>query len=127
MDKKTHLTGTIDTCDKRIEVSLSLIVFKDGDDTIAYCPALDVYGYGTTEIEAKKSFEISLSEFFRYTLNKGTLNSQLEQLGWKIKRNSRFTPPDFSILLNKNQDFKTIFNTKSFKKIDKGITIPVSA
>ncbi len=66
--KNTRLKGTIDTRNEKIEVSLSVILFKEDDNVIAYCPALNVYGYGMTETEAKKSFETSLSEFFKYTL-----------------------------------------------------------
>ena len=125
--KNTHLKGTINTHNETIEVNLSVILFKEDDNVIAYCPALNVYGYGMTETEAKKSFETSLSEFFRYTLNKKTLNSELEALGWKIRRGPKFIPPVFSTLLSKNSDFRTIFDTKAFKKIDKGVTIPLPA
>jgi hypothetical protein len=110
-----------------IRVSLPVVLFKEDDVHIAYCPAVNVYGYGKSDSEAKKSFEISLSEFFRYTLNKNTLNSELEALGWKIKHCSKISPPNISTLLSKNNDFKTIFNTKSFKKIDKSVAIPLTA
>jgi hypothetical protein len=112
---------------KVINVNLSVILFQEGGVVIAYCPAVNVYGYGENEREAKKSFEISLSEFFRYTLNKNTLCSELEALGWKIKSSSKFAPPAFSSLLSKNSDLKTIFNTHPFRKIDQGVSIPLPA
>jgi hypothetical protein len=83
--KSARVEGSIGASNRTIEVSLSVILFKDNGSNVAFCPALNVYGYGETESEAKKSFEFSLSEFFRYTLNKKTLNSELEALGWKIK------------------------------------------
>jgi hypothetical protein len=125
--KSARVEGTIGASNRTIEVSLSVILFREEGSVIAFCPALNVYGYGETETEAKKSFEFSLSEFFRYTLNKKTLLSELEALGWKIKRNSKFTPPQFSVLLSKNADLKAIFNTRSFKKFDKGVIIPLAA
>lgn len=111
----------------RINVKLAVVLFKENNVHIAYCPAVNVYGYGDSDSEAKKSFEVSLSEFFRYTINKKTLGSELEALGWTVKPGDKFSPPDISTSLNKNTDFKTIFNTKSFSKFDKGFAIPLPA
>lgn len=110
-----------------IRVQLPVILFKDGNIYVAYCPAVNVYGYGATEGEAKKSFEVSLSEFFRYTINKDTLASELEALGWKVRHGSKYSPPEFSALLSKNADVQAIVNTKPFKKFDRGVNIPLSA
>lgn len=55
-----------------MQVDLALILFEEDGSQIAYCQALDVSGYGNDEEEAKRSFEISLSEFFRYLINKKT-------------------------------------------------------
>jgi hypothetical protein len=61
------------------------------------------------------------------TINKKTLHSELEALGWKIKNGSIVSPPTISRLLGKNNDFKTIFDTKPFSKFDKGFAIPLEA
>ncbi len=108
-----------------INVKLSVVLFKENNIHIAYCPAVDVYGYGENDSEAKKSFEVSLAEFFRYAIEKNTLNAELTALGWKIKNGSVISPPDISTLLSKNNDFKAIFNTKPFRKIDTGVAIPL--
>lgn len=110
-----------------VNVSLSVIIFKEDNVFIAYCPAVNVYGYGMDEDEAKKSFEVSVSEFFRYTLHKDTLCAELEALGWNVKSNSKFTPPEFSSLLSENSDLRAIFNTHPFHKIDTGVSIPLPA
>lgn len=102
-------------------------MFKEDNTFIAYCPAVNVYGYGMDEEEAKGSFEVCLSEFFRYTLHKDTLCAELEALGWKVTSNSKFTPPAFSSLLSKNSELKAIFNKHPFHKIDKGVSIPLPA
>ncbi len=114
-------TGTL------INVRLSVVLFKENNIHIAYCPAVDVYGYGENDSEARKSFEVSLAEFFRYGMEKNTLNSELAALGWTIKNGSAVSPPDITTLLSNNNDFKTIFNTKPFRKIDKGVAIPLFA
>lgn len=110
-----------------LKCRLSVVLFKENNIHIAYCPAVNVYGYGGNDTEAKKSLEISLSEFFRYTLNKKTLASELESLGWNIKNGGKASPPDMSLLLSKNSDFKTIFNTQPFRKIDRSVSIPLPA
>lgn len=108
-----------------ITVKIPVILFKEDNITIAYSPAVNVYGYGETESAAKKSFEVSLEEFFRYAINKNTLKSELEALGWKVKGAHKCAPPDFSVSLNKNAEFKNIFNRQAFKKIERGISLPL--
>ena len=111
----------------RINVKLSVVIFKENNIHIAYCPAVNVYGYGESEGEAQKSFEVSLSEFFRYTINKKTLATELKALGWKVKGDNKMSPPNMSSLLSRNSEFQTIFNTKPFSKFDKGFNIPLPA
>lgn len=68
----------------KIEAVLSLLQFKEKEVTIIYSPALDLSGYGNNEKEAQKSFEITIEEFFRYTINKRTFETELKNLGWKL-------------------------------------------
>ena len=125
--KKATIKGTFQTKDKLLTVNLPVILFQDGSCIVAYCPALNVYGYGLNEEEAKQSFETSLGEFFRYTITKKTFKSELEALGWTVKRKDKYTPPTFSSLLDNNEEFRDIFNTKNFTKFDTGVSIPLSA
>lgn len=119
-------TSTITGANNTIIVDLAVVMFEDHETQVVYCPALDVYGYGMTDQEAVDSFEINLQEFFAYTINKNTLYKLLEGMGWKIKRGLRqkFTPPQLSQLLSKNQVFSEIFDTHNFRKVDRRITIP---
>jgi hypothetical protein len=39
-------------------MKLNLIFFQDDEAHYSYCPALDLLGYGDTENEAQKSFNI---------------------------------------------------------------------
>lgn len=111
-----------------ITIKIPVILFKEDGVTIAYSPSVNIYGYGETESAAKKSFEVSVEEFFRYTLNKNTLKSELEALGWKVKGDARkCTPPDISVSLAKNAEFRKIFDSQSFKKINRGISLPLFA
>ncbi len=83
--KNAQFSGTFKTKNQTIEVRLVVILFNEGDTSIAYCPEVNVYGYGRDEAEARQSFEVALNEFFGYTLNKKTLVSELEALGWTVK------------------------------------------
>ncbi len=108
-----------------IKVKLRVVLFKEDNTIIAYCPALDLSGYGETEAEAKKSFEIVFSEFIDYTSKKGTLETELKRLGWvkKSKYASRLTPPDFVASINKNKELKEVVNNHPFKTYNKSIPL----
>jgi hypothetical protein len=67
-----------------IETGLSLLSFKEDNVVIIYSPELDLAGSGNYLNQAKASFWETVSEFFRYTANKGTLMSELQRLGWKV-------------------------------------------
>jgi len=65
---------------------------------VAFCPALDLSGYGYTIEESKKSFEKNLEIFFEETIEKGTIYNVLLNLGWSLKKKPKydFIPPDIS-------------------------------
>ncbi len=124
---KAKVTGAIITQNKYIRINLWVILFEDNNSQIAYCPALNVYGYGATESEARDSFETCLTEFLDYALRKKTLEKELTSLGWTIKKEKKFTAPTFSKLLDSNSDLRKIMDTKDFRKINKNICLPAIA
>jgi hypothetical protein len=87
---------------------------------------LDISGYGENETEADKSFELVLSEYFKYTVNKNTLAEDLKKMGWTIRKNMNKNPipPSMSKLLETNEDFNRIFNNNEFRKTNRTINIP---
>lgn len=126
MTPGTRLSGTLHDGKNEVQVNLALIIFEEDGSHIAYCPALELSGYGYTEEEAKKSFETSLSEFFRYLMNKKTFEKEFIRLGWTIKKkhDKIMIPPSMTELLNGNENFSRIFNNFPFKKIDERIALP---
>ena len=110
--QKTRVSGTVHTEGKFIKLNLFVIMFDDGNVKVAYCPALNVYGYGKQEQDARESFEICLTEFFDYSIKKKTLVAELESLGWTIK--------DLPARLPLSQQ-------KEFKKINTPISLPAFA
>lgn len=126
-NRNARVRGIVRMQGKSIKLNLSVILFEDNGAKIAYCPALDVYGYGRYEQEARESFELCLAEFLDYTIKKKTLFKELESLGWTIKKQKKFTAPAFSSLLEKNKTLKKVMDTKDFKKISAPITFPAFA
>jgi len=127
MSRDKIVTGYLKEGRKKVEYRLALICFEDEKKYIVYCPALDLSGYGLTETEAEKSFNTTLSEYFKYTLNKGTLAEDLKKLGWTIKKglNKKPIPPTMETLLSRNEDFNRIFNTYDFSKRSAVVEMPL--
>jgi hypothetical protein len=67
-----------------IKTTLSLLSFNEDDAHIIYSPALDLAGYGTSEEEAKESFQVVLEEFIGHCLKNKTFLIELKRLGWHI-------------------------------------------
>jgi hypothetical protein len=126
MKKQAKVSGTWQSGRNEIKVNLPIIIFEESNTTIMYCPALDVQGYGKDESEARESFKVSLGEFFLYTLNKKTLISELERMGWNIRKSKMkpMLPPPMTHLLENNDNFSRIFNNYSFRKVDESVAIP---
>lgn len=129
MSKQRTIEGHWVHGKNKIECVLPLISFNEDDCFITYCPALDLSGYGKTETESDKSFEVVLSEYFKYTVNKKTLAEDLEKMGWTIRRklHKSAIPPSMGKLLETNEDFNRIFNNHEFRKTNKTINIPAFA
>ena len=75
--------------------SLSLIFIKEGNNMIAYSPALDLSTCGESFEEAKKNFEEALVLFIHECIQRGTLPEALDSLGWKQdKDRGEWFPPE---------------------------------
>lgn len=112
-----------------ITVKVPVLLFKEDNAHIVFCPALDLSGSGNTEAQAKESFGIAVSEYLNYTTHKGTLWADLKKLGWDIKKNKKkpATPPTMSELLESNDEFSRIFDNYPYKKFDTGVSLPAYA
>lgn len=100
----------------KIDLNVPVILFKENDVTIAYCPVLDLSGYGNTEKEARESFEIVLSEFLDYTTKHKTIDKELKRLGWTVsKKENKIALPEWNI--NKS------IMERNFKKINKPLSV----
>ena len=93
--------------------SIPLISYIDENLNVVYSPSLDIYGYGVDEQEAKSSFEINLSEYIKYCTSNNSLEIDLRKNGWIIdKKKSIYTSPDLASLIEKNEAFRSIINSR---------------
>ena len=65
-----------------LSLNISVYLFKEDSTVIAYCPSLDLSGYGLTNKEAKDSFGIVLQEYLDYGIQHGTLCGDLWKRGF---------------------------------------------
>jgi len=113
-----------------IQIGLDIIRFTEDGITFMYAPALDITGYGENEVKARQSFELTMEEFLKYTLNKGTFRKELERLGWRVKgrkNNQKFIPPYFDKLFQERDYLAEIFREKDFTKQNEEVAIPIPA
>lgn len=126
INQEASFEGTWKHGNKTVDIKVSLIIFNDGDNVVAYCPALDLSGYGSNEDEAIESFKIVSGEYILYSTNKETFFKDLQQHGWKLPHHKKQNPipPEMSDLLTTNPEFNRVFNNFQFKKIDHHFAMP---
>jgi hypothetical protein len=72
-----------------LNATLDVYTFMDGKMHIAYCPAMDLSSYGSTEEEAKNTFVEVLNSHISYCVNKNTLASDLKAHGWTLVKGKK--------------------------------------
>ena len=92
----------------QIDVCLDVVFFMENNVWIAYAPALDLSGYDYTEDGAKRSFQIVLEEYLRYSVQNHTLENDLAQHGWNKKKEEQFSSLDFLGLLSQNERLRGV-------------------
>jgi len=91
----------------QLEITIPIVVFNEEGEGLwyAYCPALDVMGYDTSEDGATTSLSVVLHETIDYMVAHGTLDEELRRLGWE-KTEGRRTSPAMETLLRKNENLR---------------------
>lgn len=126
MKEHSGLFGKFSDRVGNIEVKVDLIEYEEDCIFYVYCPPLDLIGYGSSQKEARASWETVLEEYFRYTLNKNTLVKDLESRGWYLKgKNSQFKPPTLSWMLQHNEQLSEVYNNHNFQKVSLPISMPL--
>ncbi len=112
-----HIKASFNHGKHEVNVGLSLILFEEDDFNFVYSPALDITGYGKSEIEAKASFEVVLEEYLSYTHNKETIFEELEKLGWTVnKRKKRINAPSEDELWGDNETYRDVMTKSNVRR-----------
>ena len=88
----------------KMKIKLQVCIFEEDEVFISYAPALDLSAFGNTEDEAKREFEQTLHEYITYCLHKKTLERDLLEHGWivKKKKDSIFKNSEIPLVLYQN-------------------------
>ena len=76
------------------QTKLTISIYKENGQFVAFCPSLDVCSQGKSVKEAQKNFEEAFSLFLDEVVKKGTLDQVLSDCGWK-KETKSWVPPQF--------------------------------
>lgn len=101
-----------------IAADVTVMLYQQGDYTVAYCPALDLSSYATTEDEAVIAFKEALAIFLEYCEENGTLEQNLVACGWKL-RQGYFQPEEVNVPIE-------LLKAKKLHSFDQKISFPVS-
>ena len=98
-----------------IDISVSVVLFKENGVYIAYCPSLDIAGYDTTEVAAKEDFTFMLKDWVKeQTLNK-TLEKDLAMHGWKMEGDES-KEPNIAEIIKLNSNAVSVFGRPEYRK-----------
>lgn len=119
---QAHFRGSFNGGKYNISISLSIYMWEEEGIHFVFAPALDLTGYGNSEEEAKRSFEVTLAEFLQYTNNKQTFYDELEHLGWSVnRRKRRIHAPAFEEMLEDNESLKEVLNKGGVRRESRNV------
>lgn len=105
-----------------ILLQLDVVIKKEGDYYIAYCPALEITGYGKTVEDAQNSFDIEVEIFFEETQKNGSLERYLLRNGWRLQQSPKayYEPPrqDMSRLSSILKDSESVTHREVYIPAD---------
>ncbi len=86
---------------KLVEAHLILFGFEQEGLRVIYSPALDIYGYGEDEAQAKNSFQETIDLYLDYVHSNGTLIQDLYDKKWSksLMTKQKYSPKKYDPLL----------------------------
>lgn len=78
---------------KTIKTTLPVQFIREGDEFVAYCPALDISTSASSLEAVKKMFAELVEIFFGETLKMGTIDKVLHECGWRKVGKRGWHPP----------------------------------
>jgi hypothetical protein len=76
-----------------VAAKIPVILFTEGDKTVAYSPALDLSTCGDTEQQARRRFSEAAAIYLSELRAMGTLDEILEESGWRKNVRERIWIP----------------------------------
>lgn len=76
-----------------ISIDYDIIVFKEDNTYVSYCPELDISSCGKTTEHAKDMLKTAVKLFLEEAEKMGTLEDILEESRYKKDANGRWIPP----------------------------------
>jgi len=76
-----------------ISIDYDVIVFKEDEACVAYCPELDISSCGNTVEHAKEMLKTAVRLFLEEAEKMGTLEDILEESKYKKDSSGRWLPP----------------------------------
>lgn len=76
-----------------ISIDYDIIVFKEDENYVAYCPELDISSCGNTVEHAKEMLKTAVRLFLEEGEKMGTMEDILEESRYKKDASGRWLPP----------------------------------
>jgi predicted RNase H-like HicB family nuclease len=76
-----------------IPIEYDMIIFKEDETYVAYCPQLDISSCGNTTEHAKDMLKTAVKLFLEEAKKMGTLEDILEESRYKKDASGRWIPP----------------------------------
>lgn len=109
-----------------ISIRVSVYTFEEDGSKIAYCPSLDLSGYGRTKKDAAADLEFVLKHWLMDQMENNSLREDLAAHGWEMKSEDRANEPSFADTVRRNAQLKRLGN-KEFSKKNKQLRLPCYA
>ena len=79
----------------KTKINVEVIIVKEDEYFVAYCPSLELSAYGDSKESALRSFDKEVKIFLDETHKRGTLEKYLLKNGWKLQQKPeiRYEPP----------------------------------
>lgn len=106
----------------KYNVYIDVIIVKEDNYYVAYCPSLDLSAYADSIEKAERAFEKNLEIFLDETAQKGTFEKILLNLGWTLKLHPK---PDYKPPLKSFSALKRKFKSKPEHSFKEQIAIPI--
>ena len=108
-----------------ISIRVSVYTFREGDNVIAYCPSLDLSGYGRTQKEAKESFGVVMKDYLDYCTSEGTLHEDLISHGWQMEPRHA-AEPALQHMIRRNRELRDILDMPHYSKFSKTASVQMA-